>query len=268
MKERYLKVKKRTWEIIQMAEDGDLASKVFDIFIMTLIVLNVIAVIIETEASVKAEIGRTLYWFDVVSVIIFSVEYILRIWSCTSDERYERPIIGRLRFAVSPLAIVDLLAILPFYIPFAIHLDLRFLRALRLFRLFRVFKMGRYSESMKILGAVLSEKKSMLLITVFVVFILLIISSSLLYFIENPHQPEAFSSIPASMWWGVETLTTVGYGDVVPLTGWGKLVGSMIALFGVGLFALPAGILAQGFTEEISKREKGYCCPHCGKDLS
>jgi voltage-gated potassium channel len=250
-----------------VAAEGDMASRVFDVFIMSLIVLNVIAVIIETEAKVQARIGRALHWFDVVSVIVFTIEYILRVWSCTSEERYRRPILGRLRFAVSPLAIVDLLAILPFYIPFMVRLDLRFLRALRLFRLFRIFKMGRYSESMKILGNVLRDKKAMLLVTLFVVFILLIVASSLLYFIENPEQPEKFSSIPATMWWGVETLTTVGYGDVVPITGWGKLMGAVIAFLGVGLFALPAGILAQGFTQEIAKKKGEYCCPHCGKDL-
>jgi voltage-gated potassium channel len=153
-------------------------------------------------------------------------------------------------------------------LPMLIRLDLRFLRAVRLIRIFRVFKVGRYSESMKLFGNVLKAKKEQLVITLFAVFILLTIASSLLYYVENEAQPDAFSSIPSTMWWGVSALTTVGYGDMYPITPIGKILGAIISLLGIGLFAMPTGILSAGFVEEIRRRrEQDKVCPHCGERL-
>ena len=148
-------------------------------------------------------------------------------------------------------------------------MDLRFIRIMRFFRLFILIKMYRYSKAMKTLGAVLKLKKEELIVAVLTVIGLLIISSSLMYFIENTAQPDAFSSIPASMWWSIATLTTVGYGDIYPITPLGKLLGAVIAVLGIGLFALPAGMLASGFSEEIQyrKEQDSRCCPHCGKEI-
>jgi len=147
--------------------------------------------------------------------------------------------------------------------------DMRFVRGIRLFRLIRVLKIGRYSTSLRTLVNVFKRKKEELIISVFSMFLLLIIVSSLMYLIEHNAQPEVFSSIPASMWWGIITLTTVGYGDVYPVTIVGKFCGSFIALLGIGLFALPAGILASGFAEEIHRKkvDTTETCPHCGKSL-
>ncbi len=262
------KVKNRLYEILEIASADDLPSRLFDIFIMTLISLNVIVVILETVESFSSQYMLFFWIFEIFSVSVFTIEYLLRLWTCTTNNRFRSPIKGRIRFAVTPLALVDLMAILPFYLPMIIPLDLRFIRALRLFRLFRLFKMGRYSEALKTLGNVFKEKKEELLITVFSVIILLVVSSSLMYFVENAAQPEAFSSIPAAMWWGITTLTTVGYGDVHPITPIGKLLGAIIALLGIGMFALPTGILASGFAEEIQRRQgKRRICPHCGNDI-
>lgn len=264
----YQKIKKRVFEIIERASPDDLPSKIFDISIMLLISSNVTAVILETVKSLSVRYILLFRGFEVFSVIAFTVEYGLRLWSCTTDKKFDSPVLGRIRFAITPLALVDLAAILPFYLPMIFHADLRFIRAIRLFRLFRIFKLGRYSESMKTFGNVLKAKKEELFITIFVVFILLIIASSLMYFIENVAQPEVFSSIPAAMWWGVATLTTVGYGDVYPVTPLGKVLGAIIAILGIGMFALPAGILGSGFVEEIQKRQKRQeICPHCGKNI-
>lgn len=263
------KTKSRIFEILEVAPAGDIPSRVFDVFIMTLISLNVIAVILETVKGLSSRYTLFFRTFEVFSISVFTIEYLLRLWTCTADNRLKRPVKGRIRFAMRPLALVDLMAILPFYIPMVIPLDLRFIRAVRLFRLFRLFKMGRYSESLKTFGNVLKEKKEELLITLFVVSILLVIASSLMYFVENQAQPEVFSSIPAAMWWGVATLTTVGYGDVFPITPVGKLLGAIIAIIGIGMFALPAGILGSGFVEEMQKRRrKRGICPHCGKDIN
>lgn len=262
------KIKNRIYEILEVASPNDIPSKIFDIFIITLILLNVIAVMLETVDSLNSKYAYYFWNFEVLSVIIFTIEYFLRILTCTANEEYKKPISGRIRFALTPLAIIDLLAILPFYLPMLIKLDLRFLRALRLFRMFRLFKMGRYSKALKTLGKVLKDKKEELLITLFSVFILLIFASSLMYFFEHEAQPENFSSIPSAMWWGVATLTTVGYGDVYPITPIGKLLGAIIALLGIGLFALPAGILASGFAEEVQNLKKDkIICPQCGKEI-
>lgn len=262
------RIKGRIYSILETAPDDDRASRIFDVFIMTLISLNVLAVILETVDSLSSQYGDIFNTFEIFSVSVFTIEYLLRLWTCTTDSRYMSPFGGRLRYAATPMAVIDLLAILPFYLPMVIPLDLRFIRALRLFRLFRLFKMARYSNSMRLLVNVIRKRKEELIITVFVVFILLIIASTLMYFVENESQPETFSSIPAAMWWGIVTLTTVGYGDVYPITAAGRLLGAVIAILGIGMFALPAAILGSGFVDEIQRgRRKLMICPHCGKPV-
>ena len=140
------RIKGRIYGILETAPDGDRASRVFDVFIMTLISLNVLAVILETVDSLSSQYGDIFNTFEIFSVSVFTVEYLLRLWTCTTDNRYRSPFSGRLRYAATPMAVIDLLAILPFYLPMVIPLDLRFIRALRLFRLFRLFKMARYSS--------------------------------------------------------------------------------------------------------------------------
>ena len=200
------------------------------------------------------------------SSIIFSVEYIARVWSCVERPKYNKAVTGRLRFVITPLAVIDLLAILPFYLPFT-GIDLRFLRIMRMMRIFRVAKLGRYSQSLQLLHRVMMAKKEELLCTLFILLLLVIVAASMLYYAENSIQPENFSSIPASMWWAVATLTTVGYGDVYPVTGLGKLMASVIAVLGIGMFALPTGVVGAGFVEEMSRRQKTIQCPHCGKEI-
>jgi voltage-gated potassium channel len=205
--------------------------------------------------------------FEVLSVIVFTVEYLLRLWVAPLAPRFQGAVWGRVRYALTPLALVDLWAVLPFYLPMLIPLDLRFIRALRVLRLIRVMKIGRYSESIQTLGAVLREQKEQLLAALLILLVLIVISSSLIYFVERDAQPEAFSSIPAAMWWSVATLTTVGYGDIYPVTPVGKVLASVIAVLGIGLFALPAGILGSGFVEKYREKRQPLTCPHCGKNL-
>lgn len=236
--------------------------------IVTLIVLNVLAVMLDTVESFARTYGNYLWAFEVASLLVFSVEYALRLWSCTASRDFAGGVQGRLRFALTPLAMVDLLAILPFYLPFVASFDLVVLRALRLFRFVRLFKLGRYSESVRTLGNVLRAKKEDLAITLGGVGVLAVTASTLMYFVEHDAQPEKFSSIPASMWWAVVTLTTVGYGDVYPVTPLGEMLAGLIAFLGIGLFALPAGILGSGFLEEALKSRTPKVCPHCGNKIS
>lgn len=260
----------RVYEILEPANPGDRTSRAFDLLIMSLIIANVLAVIVGTVSSIRLEYSEFLYQLEVVSVVVFTIEYVLRVWACTENPKYRGPVLGRLKYAVSPMALVDLLAILPFYLPFVVRLDLRFLRILRLTRMTRLFKVGRYSESMQVLMAVVRDKKEEIFICLYIGGILLIVAASTMYFIENPAQPEVFPDIPSALWWGVATLTTVGYGDVYPVTPLGRILGAAVSILGIGMFALPAGILASGFSEELQNRRtrNSHVCPHCGKQIA
>lgn len=194
---------------------------------------------------------------------IFTLEYVLRIWSCTSEPRYSHPVLGRLRFAFTPLLIIDFLALLPFYLPLLGLEDLRTLRALRL--LAWAARLGRYFEGIRTLGTVLQSKVLELLTVVLVLAVMLVLASAMMYYAEHTAQPEDFASIPEAMWWSIITLTTVGYGDVSPVTPLGKAMAGIIAVMGIGMFALPAGILGSGFLAEIQRRNRASrVCPHCG----
>lgn len=262
------RIQRRIYELLEVAHPDDTASRVTDLFLFILIALNVVAVIVETVDELAMQYAVVFAYFEFFSVAVFSLEYVLRLWTCTVDKRYARPISGRIRFAGSWHAVVDILAILPFYLPMFLPLDLRIIRALRFFRLLRFLKLSRYSESMRIFGKVLHSERSELMVALFVAGVLLVLGSSFLYLVEHEAQPDKFSSIPAAMWWGVATLTTVGYGDVAPITPLGRFLGAIVAVMGIGMFALPAGILASGFARELGKRRgEPEVCPHCGEPL-
>lgn len=265
------KLKQRVFEIVQANKDEDKISKIFDISIIALIIVNVVIIIADTFQLPKwcSNIFNSV---EIFSVIIFTIEYICRLW--TADLLYPDlpPSKARIKYIFSFMALIDLLAILPFYIPFIIPIDLRALRMLRIIRLFRIFKMNRYTSALHTISDVFKNKKSQLLSSLFVVALLMIIASVLMYNIENNAQPEAFGNVFSALWWAVATLTTVGYGDIYPITPLGKILSAIIALLGIGLVAVPSGIISAGFTEIINKDdeniedEKKYC-PYCGKKL-
>ena len=260
-------LKKTVYEIIEEAAPGNRVSEIFDIFLITLIALNVIALIVGTVEEINRIAPRAFYLFEVISVAIFTVEYLLRVWSCTENPKYAHPVRGRLRYMASPLALIDMLAVLPVYGVFFFNLhglDLRYLRVVRL--LARMVRLGRYFSSLRTLGRVLYTRRGELVAVVSVLFLLLVMTSSMMFFAEHQAQPEEFASIPKAMWWSIITLTTVGYGDVFPVTAAGRLLAGIIAIVGIGLFALPAGILGSGFMEELDKAgTRRIVCPHCGE---
>ncbi len=256
--------KQRIWEILEISKENDKHSKVFDYFISILIGLNVVAIILETEKNFFGDYESFFRYFEIVSVLIFSAEYLLRLWSCVSVEQYQHPIFGRIKYLFSPMAIIDLIAIAPFYMTFIVT-DNRILRILRFLRILRITKHSKHSKTFHIITNTIYKKRSELLSSLILMLSLLLICSTGVYFAENEAQPEKFSSIPSAMWWAVATLTTVGYGDIFPITSLGKILGSISAIFGIGFFALPAGLLATGFSDEI-KKEKSFC-PHCGEKL-
>lgn len=231
-----------------------------------LIAVNVAAVVLETVPSLRAAFG---VWFDVLehtSVAVFTVEYLARIWTATTDARFVGAIRGRIRYVLTPLALIDLLAILPTYAAGLGLVDLRYMRAVRLVRMLRVFKIARYSDALRTFANVFRKRKPELALITLFLSLLLVVASAAMYQAENAAQPELFSSVPATMWWTVTTLTTVGYGDMYPVTPLGRVLGAGIALLGIGFFALPAGILAAAFAEELTnKRLLQGVCSQCGQ---
>lgn len=243
----YRGFRRRVYELFEPRLGGR-AGRAVDWLILLLIAVNVTAVMLETVDPIFERFSETFRWLEIASVAIFTIEYVARVWSAVEATEYSAPVRGRLRFAMKFLVLVDLLAILPFYLAaLGIGLDLRFLRALRLVRLFRMLKLARYSDAMEKFVEVLKERREKLVIAFSANLVLLMVSSSAMYLVEHPTQPEAFPSIPETMWWGVITLTTVGYGDVVPITILGQLVGAVVAILGIGMFALPAALIATGF---------------------
>lgn len=260
------RARQRIFHVLETRPRDSRLARLAQWLILGLIFLNTVAVILDSIESVWRQYSNFLYGFEVVSVFVFTLEYLLRLWTCVEDQRWRGGIRGRFRFALTWMALIDLLAIMPFFLPALFHhLDLRFLRAIRLLRVFRILKVGRYSESLKMLGRVLRAKREELYITLSVVLILLVVSSSLMYLAEHQAQPKAFGNIPEAMWWAVVTLTTVGYGDVYPVTVVGKCIAAVISLLGIALFSMPTAILAAGFIEEVHNRAKpASVCPHCG----
>jgi voltage-gated potassium channel len=247
-------------------EAGDRGfERALNVSLLALIVVNVVAVILETVRELRARYGPVFDALETFSIAVFTLEYALRVWTCVEDPRYRRPVRGRLAFLASPLALVDLVAILPAYVPGDVFLDLRYARILRLLRMLRILKVTRYSRAMQTFLRVAAAKRGELVVIMAFLVVLLVLASSSMYYAEYEEQPEAFSSIPQTMWWAIATLTTVGYGDVVPRTAVGRLLGGVIAILGIGFFALPAGVLAAAFAEEVGRPRGDDSCPRCGR---
>lgn len=267
----YQKTKHKVHILLHPELGESKADKFINIFIITLIVLNVIAVMLETVHPLYDDYKLFFDTFDLFSVIIFTIEYVLRVWSCTHDPRYKGSIKGRLKYMFTFGALVDLVAFLPYYLHAILGFDLRVLRILRLLRFFRLFRLTAYTRSAKLIFNVFKTRVNDLLLSLVLILFLIIIASCALYFTEHlhPENKDKFTSIPATLWWAVVTLTTTGFGDMVPMTTWGKIIAGIIMLSGVAFFALPAGIIVAGFLDELKfmRKYRGHDCPHCGKPL-
>lgn len=248
------RLKRRLYIILEAGKTNDLPSRIFDWFMVALILANVAAFTAETVPSIQEEWGRVLANFNTVSIAIFTAEYLLRLWVCTDHPplRHVNPWIARRRFALHPMMLIDLAVILPFYLNILIGIDLR---VLRIIRLLRFLKLVRFSPALSTLTNVVYRERRALLSALLIMFGLLVFSATAIYFAEHRAQPEAFGTIPDAMWWAIATLTTVGYGDVVPMTAVGRMIGALVMVFGLGMFALPIGIIATGFSQEIHRRE-------------
>lgn len=261
-------MRKRIYEVIDEDNKEGILNKGFDNFIIGLIFIDLAAIILESFEQFGSKYEAEFWLLELVSVSIFTAEYLLRI----ATAKYRHPELKGWKaakaFIFSPIGIIDLLAILPTLLPLFFIMDLRFIRILRVFRILRLLKINRYNKSLHLIVQVFKERKSDLLMTLFITFILLVFASFLMYNIEKDVQPEAFPNILATFWWAIATLTTVGYGDVYPITALGKLLSGIIALLGVGLVALPTGILSSAFIDKIRiKKASQKKCPTCGNPV-
>lgn len=253
-------LRRSVFRFLETASEDDLASRVVDIALITLIAASVIAVILESMPSFEARYSAQLHWFEILTITVFSIEYLLRVWSCVevSPEETNAPFSSRLRFMFSFHAIIDLLAILPFYLlAFGVlgNVDMRFLRAIRLMR---VLKLTRYFAALNMLIIAVKENSKALSASFLILITIMLLAASGMYYFERQSQPEDFGSIPAAMWWAFATLTTVGYGDVTPITVGGKVFGALITVVGIGMVALPTSILASGYSQQLKLSTRQY----------
>lgn len=228
-----------------------------DFFLVGLIVANVVAVILESVEDISLVHGVIFRGFDDISVAIFLVEYLARVWVSVDlpDARFRHPLWGRLHWMATPMAVIDLIAVLPFFMGIVLGIDLRDLRVLRVVR---IFKLSRYSLALTVIADVARQEIRTLGAMIVVLLVIVVMSGSLVYLAEHTAQPHVFKDIPTTMWWAVVTLTTLGYGDMVPITTMGRVLGSVTAIFGIGMIALPSGVLASGFSEQLRLRREEY----------
>ena len=257
-------LKKKIYLFLDPAQRETYGERISNYFIVFLILLNTLAVILETVPAIYNKHEKIFKIVEIFSVIFFTIEYFLRVWTCTFNPKYGHTLKGRLKYLFSAEAIIDLLAIIPFYLPLFLRYDLRFIRILRLIRFTRFLKLARYSKASKVLSRVLKDKKEELILSIVITFFLIICASAVMYYAEHHAQPSKFKNIPQTMMWSVATLTTIGSG-IYPITTLGKILTAFISMLGIFIFALPAGILASGFSDILHKDKNHNICPHCGK---
>lgn len=248
------RVRRRLYIVLEAGKTSDLPSIIFDIFMVLLICANITVFAMETVDEFSAENRNWIGYFNTISISIFTIEYFARLWVCVEFPllRPASPLRARFIWAKTPYMLVDLLVILPFYLGFFFAIDLR---VLRVFRLLRFLKLIRFSPALTTLGRVIVNESRALVGAIVIMIGLLLCAATLIHWVEGEVQPDAFGSIPRSMWWALSTLTTVGYGDVVPITVAGRIVGGVVMILGLGMFALPVAILSSSFAQEIHRRE-------------
>lgn len=261
--------KKRVFEIIQLGNINDPESWFFDSIIVISILLNLFIAIFSTYDASK-NYSTILYLVETITVFIFTIEYILRIWTAEYLHPLTTPTKARIKYFFSASGVIDFLSFAPYYIPTIIIpggvIAFRMFRVVRILRLFRI---NKYNDSLNIISITLKRKKKLLLSSVFIILVLMISSSILMYNLEHEAQPDVFKNAFSGFWWASATLLTVGYGDIYPVTTAGRVLGIILTFLGVGMVAIPTGILSAGFVQRVSYlegKDKKFC-PHCGKKL-
>lgn len=248
-------LRQKVYNLLNPTPQSGALHEYVDLFIVFWVLVSVAAVILESVESVHYVLNVEFVLLDGIAVAIFTTEYILRLYTCTENPSYRHWVAGRLAYARSPSAVVDGLAVLPFFLEPLLHslLDLRFLR---IFRLLRLLKLTRYTTAGTTLIRVLSREWPVIAASTFIMMLLVILTASLGYLFEHEAQPEKFENIPQSIYWAVVTLASVGYGDISPVTPIGRIATVILALVGLGIFAVPAGILATAFNDELRRHRE------------
>lgn len=246
------KIKNYIYKTISQKPAQTKISKVFHFCMVSLIILNVLGVMLETVSGIVATYRFYVNLFEHISVFIFTLEYFSRLWCCNINPKYQ----NRFKYAITPLAIIDLLAILPFYLGMFLPEDYLIFKILRVMRIFRLFKLGHYSDAYYTIIKVFYKKAELIFTSLTFIFSLQIVFASLIYLAEHQVPDTNFTSIPSALYWSIITMTTVGYGDIYPTTCLGRIVAGFTAVSGVILFSLPTAILASGFFEEIKNKEQ------------
>ncbi len=258
-----MSLRQRVAELLEANRPDDHWGRSLDIFLIALILANVLAVFLEGLPELEQWHDTIFLPFEVFSVLVFTIEYVLRLWSCVDRQAAAGtgPLKTRIKWMVSPLGLVDLLAIAPFYLFLFLPASSQSLLILRIFRgvrLLRIFKLTRYSPALHVLKSVLLKEARTLAVVAFILLVILIVASYGIYILEKDVQPEAFGHVALALWWAVVSLTTVGYGDIVPISAMGRFFAGIVALVGIAMMALPAGIMASGFSTVMRRREKEY----------
>jgi voltage-gated potassium channel len=244
----------RVHEVLESGRSSGALGLAFEALLILLIITNVAAVTIETMPQFGTAYHKWFNYFEIVSVAIFTAEYVLRLWTAPEDPRFsDNPTRARLRFALQPYMVIDFLAFAPAYV--ALFIPIADLRILRMFRLLRLLKMARYSPAVSTLIHVLSQERRALFGTLLLLLCVMCMSAEFMYIAEGHVQPNVFGTLPDCMYWAIVTLTTVGYGDKVPITQLGRLIAGVTMILGLGLFALPVGIISASFLSEIRRRD-------------
>ena len=263
-------MRRRVYEILTEPRPDDRVGRVISFALLALIAANVVASVVETDAEIRASAPQFFHDFELVSVVIFTIELVLRFWSCSADPELGGGLRARLRLALRPMSIVDVLAIVPSLFELLMHglFDLRFLRVLRLLRVFRMLRVPRVSRAFSTLVRVITSRRAELGITLAFVIVATLVAAGVMYLVERGEAGTQFTSIPRAMWWAICTVTTVGYGDLVPMTAVGRFVAGVVAFIGICAIALPVGILSSGFVDEINRKNREAItsppCPCCG----
>ena len=253
MNSTWYRRKKRLSEIIEVGYIDDPISRLYDIINALAIVVNLTASILYTFAEVRTLCGPPLLTVEAVTVAFFAVDYCLRLW--TAPVLAPKLSGGRaaLKYAVSFSGVVDLLSFLPYYLPIFLPAGAVAFRMFRVVRIFRLFRINAYYDSLNVITQVIASKRQQLLSSVFIIIILMLASSLCMYSLEHEAQPEVFTNAFSGIWWAVSTLLTVGYGDIYPITTMGKLFSIVITCLGVGMVAIPTGIISAGFVDQYSR---------------
>lgn len=247
-------LRSQVFRIVSVDDFAYIPSRIFNIIILFLILINVVVVLFESADNIGLRYKQLFEALKLMSIALFTFEYLLRLWSCPQHESniYRHPVLGRLRYVFTPLMLMDLIAIAPFYANFPTVVDLILLR---LFRFLSILDITRNSRALQLLVTVLVRESKTLVAIFLFISVLLVFISSIIFVLEHNAQPKAFGSIPDAMWWSMATLTTVGYGDIVPHTAAGKVFGMMVMFIGIAMFAVPTGILVSSFYQEVKRKD-------------